>query len=126
MHTRGIVFAGMVGFVSTCAVAQDASQNIRVFGAYPGRLGGAFAPAGTDLACWAIDAGRCWDGRKWHNLFPAGPRKYAVPTTDTVACIVIASGDCWTGKDWYRLPSGQVFGRTPTMLRGAFVTAPAR
>jgi hypothetical protein len=101
------------------------AQDVKVFGATPGRVNG-FVPAGTELVCKAIDAGRCWDGQKWHALYPTGPRKYAVPTSDEVACVVIAQADCWTGSEWYRLPSGQIFSRTPRMLRGAFVTAPLR
>jgi len=109
-----------------CADAQQTSQNVRVFGANVPARGGAFVPAGTDLACTAIDGGRCYDGKNWHALYPAGPRKYAAPTYDEVACVVIANSDCWTGNEWYRLPSGQLFGRTPGKLRGAFVTAPAQ
>jgi hypothetical protein len=106
--------------------AQQTSQNVRVFGANVPARGGAFVPAGTDLACMAVDAGRCRDGKKWHALYPTGPRKYSVPTSDEVACVVIVESDCWTGSAWYRLPSGQIFGRTPGGLGWAFVTAPLR
>jgi len=101
------------------------AQDVKVFGATPGRVNG-FVPAGTELVCKAIDAGRCWDGQQWHALYPAGPRKYAIPTSDEVACVVIAQADCWTGSEWYRLPSGQIIGRTPGRLRGAVVNAPLR
>lgn len=87
-----------------CSYAQQATQNIKVFGATVPARGYSFVPAGTDLACRAIEDGRCFDGKVWHRLFPDGQRKYAVPTTDEVECIVIAGGDCWTGKVWYRLP----------------------
>src|SRR4051812_39908564 len=79
------------------AHAQQAAQDVKVFGANVPARGGAFTPAGrTDLACTAIDAGRCYDGKTWRALYPAVPREYAVPTTDKVACVVIAQADCWT------------------------------
>lgn len=98
-----------------------------IFSATPG----AFLPANTDLACFSMNKENCWDGRKWHRLFPAGPRHYTAATSDRVACTVVVApqNDCWTGSIWYRLPKGQVFGvvagffsKTP----GAFVTAPLR
>jgi hypothetical protein len=90
---------------------------------------GAFLPANSDLVCFSMNDGNCWDGTKWHHLYPSGPRHYIISATDRVACSVIVAprNDCWTGSAWYRLPKGQVFGvigsffsRTP----GAFITTP--
>jgi hypothetical protein len=118
----------IVGFVialtSNSSYAQQSPQNVKIFGATVPARGYAFVPAGTDLACRAIDDGRCFDGRAWHRLFPEGPRKYAIPATNEVECIVIADGDCWTGKEWYRLPRGKIFGRTMQLRGGSFITAP--
>ena len=114
----------MVG--PTSVFAQDRANNIKVFGANVPARGGAFVPAGTKLACFAINAGRCWDGKNWHELLPAGARKYAVPTSNEVTCTVIADDDCWTGTEWYRLPRGRLFGRTVPARGWAFVTAPLR
>ena len=122
---RSIIAIELIFGSCVLIVGSAYAQDVKVFGATPGRVNG-FVPAGTELVCKAIDAGRCWDGRKWHALYPIGPRKYAVPTSDEVACAVIVQSDCWTGNAWYRLPSGQLFGRTPDRLGGAFVTAPLR
>jgi hypothetical protein len=93
------------------------------------KIPGVFLPANTDLACFSMNDANCWDGKKWHRLFPSGRRHYAIPAADRVACSVIVapSNDCWTGSAWYRLPKGQVFGviggffsNTP----GAFITEP--
>jgi hypothetical protein len=59
----------------------DAAETARVFGlqapAWEATMPGSFMPAGTQLSCAAISAdGKCWDGRAWHRLFPAGPRHY--------------------------------------------------
>jgi hypothetical protein len=126
MNSKMLTLALGLPLLSVAAHAQQPSENVRVMGANVPARGFAFVPAGTDLACAAINAGRCWDGKKWHALYPSGPRQYAVPTSDEVACVVIAGSDCWTGSNWYRLPSGQIFGRTPGKLRGAFVTTPLR
>jgi hypothetical protein len=90
---------------------------------------GAFLPANTDLVCFSMNEGNCWDGKKWHHLYPSGRRHYAVASTDRIACSVIVapSNDCWTGSAWYRLPKGQIFGAIGGFLSktpGAFVTAP--
>lgn len=92
---------------------------------------GAFQPANTDLVCFSMNEANCWDGKKWHHLYPMGRRHYAIAKDERVACSVIVapSNDCWTGAVWYRLPRGQVFGviggffsNTP----GAFITEPLR
>ena len=120
---KAVTVAALLSVNLTWAIAQEHKQNIKVFGANVPARGGAFVPAGTNLACFAIDAGRCWDGKNWHPLFPTGARKYAV-STDEVTCTVIADGDCWTGAEWYRLPPGQIFGRIIPALGWAFVTRP--
>jgi hypothetical protein len=124
--------AAIAGFALSAAPAF--CETATVYGTTAGIFSGtpgAFRPANTGLSCFSLDKGKCWDGRKWHRLYPAGPRHYAVATTERVACsVIVAPGnDCWTGSVWYRLPHGQIFGavagifsRTP----GAFVTAPLR
>lgn len=116
-----------LGWTATAVIAEHHFQTIQVFGVNSQRKG-AFIPAGTDLACRAIDAGRCWDRKSWHVLYPSGSRKFASPASREVACIVIIrpENDCWTGTVWYRLPPGQLFGRVLVRLGGAFVTAPLR
>jgi hypothetical protein len=110
---------------------QAVAGNVKVFGVQMSPMrGGGFKPSGTELQCTSLDEGRCYDGKRWINLFPPGPRKYAKDVPDRVACMVIADGDCWTtDRKWYRLPKGQlqgihggVMGPTP----GAFITAPLR
>jgi hypothetical protein len=107
------------GLIIGNAHAQQRPDDVKVFGVT--RADG-FNTTGTDMVCKAIDAGRCWDGNKWHALFPGGPRIYAAPTSDEIACVAIAQGDCWTGTEWYRLPSGQNFRRKPTSLRGGHLS----
>ena len=124
MKSKALMLALGLPLLPIAAQAQQSSENVRVMGANVPARGGAFVPVGSQLACVAIDAGRGWDGKKWHALYPIGPRQYAVPTSNEVACVVIAGSDCWTGSAWYRLPSGQILGRTPGKLRGAFVTTP--
>ena len=120
------LFLTLVSIWPAISRADQPLPKITVFGARPGLAGGAFVPAGTQLRCFAIDNGRCWDGKQWHALFPTGPRKYATPAPDEVTCIVLVDADCWTGAEWYRLPSGQIFGRQPQLLGGAFITAPLK
>ncbi len=122
MKHAALVF---LAFISSSSVRAQ-TENIKIFGANVPARNFAFVPAGTSLACRAIDKGRCYDGKIWHDLFPSGPRKYSIPTTEEVECIVIAGGDCWTGKDWYRLPPGKIFGRTVQMRGWSFITAPLR
>ncbi|MBR0971877.1 hypothetical protein [Bradyrhizobium japonicum] len=122
-------------FILASLGATDASaENVKVFGIRAGALSatpGAFIPTGTDLACYALQGGQCWDGKRWKALFPAGERKYAKPTAAQVACAIIIEpeNDCWTGFEWYHLPSGRLFGMTGGVLSphpGAFITAPLR
>ena len=126
------VVAGMIllAFVAGPALAETATvygTTATIFS----KNYGAFQPANTDLVCFSMNNAYCWDGKKWHHLYPNGRRRYAAATNDRVACSVIVapSNDCWTGSNWYRLPRGQVFGviggffsNTP----GAFITAPLR
>jgi hypothetical protein len=118
----------LVAFFVAPALAETATvygTTASVFSANSG----AFLPANTNLACFGMNQANCWDGKKWHQLYPTGHRHYVVATTDRIACSVIVapSNDCWTGSVWYRLPKGQVFGviggffsNTP----GAFITSP--
>jgi hypothetical protein len=57
----------------------------------------------------SLDGGRCYDGKKWVDIFPAGPRKYEKEVPNRVACMAIADGDRWTTDwKWYRLPRRQL------------------
>jgi hypothetical protein len=90
---------------------------------------GAFLPANSDRVCFSMNGSKCWDGKKWIELVPAGPRRFTIATTDKVACAIIVepNNDCWTGTTWYRLPSGQLFGVIGgvfSIMPGAFITAP--
>lgn len=80
------------------------AEQIKVFGVQlPPQDGGGFKPAGTDLVCGVVSKnGLCFDGKKWHRLFPAGPRRYS-PVTGPVTCNVIVDADCWDGEHWFRL-----------------------
>src|SRR5260370_36895971 len=100
MKSKALMLALALPLLPVAAHPQQPSENVRVMGANVPARGGAFVPAGTDLACVAINAGRCWDGKKWHALYPSGPRQYAVPTSAEVACGVIAGSDGWTGRAW--------------------------
>lgn len=128
------VFAAMLA-VTLALLANPASalsETATIYGTTASILSanpGAFLPANSDLVCFSMNEGNCWDGKKWHHLYPSGRRHYIVSTTGRVACSVIVAprNDCWTGSAWYRLPKGQVFGvigsffsRTP----GAFITVP--
>jgi hypothetical protein len=108
-----------------------AQENIKILGVtMSAMMGGGFKPAGTEFLCTAIDNGRCYDGKKWHDLFPPGPRKYATDAPDKVTCAAFVGGDCWTvDRKWYRMPRGQLMGVTMSPMSatpGAFMTAPLR
>ena len=123
------VIAGILLIGSGTVSAQDG--HVRIFGLTMSPIhGGGFKPAGTDLICTSIESGRCYDGRKWHNLFPAGRHRYAQNPPERVACAAIVDGDCWsTDRKWYRLPRGQLSGIRGGVLSptpGAFITAPLR
>lgn len=93
----------------------------------PAWQGGAFRPAGTNLACAGLDKnGRCWDGKTWKTLYPLGRRRYS-RAQDQVDCVVITKKtcDCWDGHRWYKLPVGSVHGVVlPAWEGGAFRTTP--
>ena len=127
-HVLVALLAGPLAFCAKPALSETATvygTTAGMFSAHPG----AFLPANSDLVCFSMNDLNCWDGKKWHQLYPSGRRHYVIATTDRVACsVIVAPGnDCWTGSAWYRLPKGQVFGviggffsRTP----GAFITTP--
>ncbi len=130
---RRIFVIVLAGVASLAFFVNPASaEKATVYGTTAGifsKTPGVFLPANTDLTCFSMNDANCWDGKKWHRLYPSGRRHYAISATDRVACSVIVapSNDCWTGSAWYRLPKGQVFGviggffsNTP----GAFITAP--
>ncbi len=109
-------------------VGAATAEQIAVYGAtLPGWQGGAFRPAGTELSCTELDRnGRCWDGHKWHILYPPGQRHYA-RANGQVDCMVIVkqSADCWDGRHRYKLPIGTIFGAVlPGFQGGAFRTMP--
>jgi hypothetical protein len=128
------VFAAMLAaplmFFANPALAL--SETATVYGTTASifsRNPGAFLPANTSLVCFSMNESNCWDGRKWHQLYPSGHRSYKVATTDQIACGVIVAprNDCWTGSAWYRLPKGQVFGVIGGFFSdtpGAFITVP--
>lgn len=126
----GLLLALLPGLFTTTAHA----ENARIFGRRLSPMSetpGAFVPAATSLTCYSLDNGRCWDGKKWHRLYPKGPRSYAKPKGAKVACSVIVepSNDCWTGAEWYRLPAGNLFGIVggfASQHPSAFITAPLR
>ncbi len=123
-----VVVAGPLALLANSASAETATvygTTASIFSPHRG----AFLPANTDLACFSMNESNCWDGRIWHHLYPAGPRRYTVAAGDRVACSVIVApkNDCWTGSVWYRLPKGQVFGVIGGFFSdvpGAFITAP--
>ena len=134
-HMRRKCSAAFMGIAWLALTANPASaETATVYGNTASIFSansGAFLPANTNLACFSMNEANCWDGKTWHHLYPSGPRRYALATSDRVACSVIVapSNDCWTGSVWYRLPKGQLFGvlggffsNTP----GAFITAPLR
>ena len=103
-----------IGAALACALSASA-ETATVYGTTDSIFSftpGAFRPANTQLACFSLNDGKCWDGHQWHRLYPPGPRRYAAVTTERVACSVIVApnNDCWTGSVWYRLPRGQIFG----------------
>jgi hypothetical protein len=122
------------------ALTGTAAADVQVFGIQAPAFGtataspGAFIPAGTELSCAALSKdGRCWDGKRWHRLFPNGSRHYRHANGAKVACIVIVNpeADCWTGDAWYRLPHGQLYGIVAPSQGGingeppgAFITTP--
>jgi hypothetical protein len=135
MKRRCRFLTAVAGMIAPAIIAGPASaETATVYGTTAtvfSKNYGAFQPANTDLVCFSMNDANCWDGKKWHHLYPDGRRLYAVATNDRVACSVIVapSNDCWTGSHWYRLPRGQVFGviggffsNTP----GAFITEPLR
>ena len=107
------------------------AADVKILGVQMSAMrGGAFKPAGTQLLCTSLQEGRCYDGSKWHDLFPPGPKKFATDAPEKVTCMAIVDGDCWTvDRKWYRLPRGQLMGVTLSAMSpsaGAFVTAPLR
>ena len=131
---KALIAAALVWACTATAGAQDlsgASDDVRVFGVQAGIASstpGAFLPAGTKLACYSIQEGRCWDGKRWHSLYPGGERHYQ-HSSIAVECLIIVSpeSDCWTGSAWFKLPQGQVFGVQEGIAMskpGAFKTMP--
>jgi hypothetical protein len=130
---RHVSIAGLAGMVSLALLVVPASsETASVYGMTASILSanpGAFLPANSSLVCFSLKESNCWDGKKWHQLYPSGRREYAIATTDQVACSVVVAprNDCWTGSAWYRLPKGQLFGVIGGMFSnapGAFITAP--
>ena len=123
---RTLVGAAITLVMPNIGMAED---HIRVYGwDLPAWQGGGFRPAGTELAYMALDNGSCWDGQRWHRLYPEGPRTYA-RATGRVACriIDIDQPSCWDGSEWYRLPSGTLYGVIAGIISptpGAFITTP--
>ena len=137
LRGNGLKLARLLGHLGFCLLATPSfaeGENVKVFGiqAGPGsKTPGAFIPAATKFACYAMKGGECWDGKTWQRLFPAGPRKYIKPDVSQVACSVIIQpeNDCWTGQEWYRLPTGQLLGIVGgfgSAHPNAFITAPLR
>lgn len=131
LNVRTVLLASMI-FTSSYASADAGSAKIfgvtlPVMSDHPG----AFRPAGTNLACGAIQDGWCWDGQKWIAIYPVGPRKYSTNPPERVACVAIVQpeNDCWDGREWYRLPPGKLFGVVASPMSetpGAFLIAPLR
>ncbi len=124
-----IAFAAIVGFHAVNASAETATIYGRREGIAGNGVPGAFQPAGTSFHCSAIDGNRCWDGTAWHEIYPAGPHRYARQTPPKVECraVMNITHDCWDGQAWYRLPTGTVYGVKEGVLAsspGAFLTAP--
>ncbi len=133
LRARNMFAAMLAAAASLAFIAIPArSETATVYGTTASILTkhpGAFLPANTDLVCFSMNESKCWDGKKWHQLYPSGRRHYAVATADKVACrVIVAPGnDCWTGTAWYRLPRGQILGVIGgffSMAPGAFITAP--
>jgi hypothetical protein len=79
MNSKMLTLALGLPLLSVAAHAQQPSENVRVMGANVPARGFAFVPAGTDLACVAINAGRCWDGKKWHEPIRVGQGNMPYP-----------------------------------------------
>jgi hypothetical protein len=88
--------AGTLVIALTVLTPAAPVQADQIFGARmdPGSsMPGAFRPAGTWIGCYSINGNQCWDGKRWQELYPAGPRHYALARTPQVAYRVITEPD---------------------------------